>query len=417
MRARLICLTVLLLLLCLLLSGCWSRRDIELVGFIALAAIDQADNDMIELSVQFIITEALGGEGSGGGGGGEAPVWVVSAEGRNLAEAVAELRTYSSRLPVWFHVDAIIIGEELAKVGIAPVLEYALRNRELRLTTHVMVAEGKAKDILATTPKMTNLPSRYVRELINLTDETSTSQPVRLIELMRVLIDERGSQPWLPLIRPKPKEPKEGTQEAGGKGEGGSQEGEGGGEAQEEKPEALVLEGMAVFQNDRMIGKLDGKETRAILWLRGESVRTTINIPVSDQGEISHSQTYARRTLRVIRDGDQFRAFIKVFEEGDVAQHNLPSLELNPQTLLELNELLTAQIEQDLYAAMARIQELGTDVVGIGTRLYRLHPEAFSSMDWNQVFPTLSVDINVQADFRRTGSALQSPLTKGGIER
>ena len=406
-------LLLILLLITPGLTGCWSKREIETGGFATLVAIDKAENGGIELTVNMAITEALGGGSAGGGGGGggsNKPAWTISSSGKNLAEAIASLQTFSGRIPFWFHAEALIIGEDLAKDGISPVLDYMLRNRDFRLTTWVLVSEGKAKDILQLSPKLTKLPARYLHDLIDIADEGSVSRPQRLLEVIRGLVEEKGTEIYIPLIHAKPKEPGEGTK--GTTGDDGGGQSQQGGSSQQESPEALVLEGTAVFVGDKMVGKLNGLETRGMLWLRGESRRAVVVVDMPD-GYVVEQQILARRTLKLTRTGDQLKATITIFQDGDILEQNMSHLEINAAALKEMDVALTARIEQEADAALNKLQnELKSDTLGIGTRAYRLFPVLYNSQDWQQTFPTLSVEVVVHANFRRTGEALESPLTQ-----
>lgn len=401
-------LLLLILILTTPLAGCWSRVEIESGGFADLVAIDKGENGQVELTFSMAITESLAGS-DGGGGGGDVPAWTVTASGNSLAEAIASSRTFSSRLPFWFHAQALIIGEDLAKDGIAPMLDYALRTRDFRLTTPVFVAEGKAKDVLQLSPKITKLPGRYIRDLLSTSRENSTAREERLLDVIEKLIAGPGEEFFLPLIRPKPKEANEGEKgEAGGGGESGQ-----GGGKPEEKPEALVLEGTAVFVDDKLVGKLNGTETRGMLWLRGETQRATVMVRM-ENGVVAQQQIYARRTLRVEREGDQLRVAIGVFQDGDVLEYSIPEdIELNAFTLSEMDAALTATIQSEVEAALRKLQQdLRADTLGIGRRVYHLYPELFNSLDWRQVFPDIPVEVTVQANFRRTGESAQSRLVR-----
>lgn len=416
MHRRRFALLLMLLLITPVLTGCWSKQEIETGNFATMVAIDKAEDGGIELTVNLAITEALGGgagaSGGGGGGGSDKPAWTISSSGKNLAEAIATLETFSGRLPFWFHVEALVIGEDLAKDGISSVLDYMLRNRDFRLTTWVLVAEGKAKDILQLSPKITKLPARYLRDLIAIADEGSVSHPVQLLGVIHGLVEDRGTQVYIPLIHAKPKEPGEGsTGAAGAGGNGSGQQGQSGASSQPESPEALVLEGSAIFVGDKMVGKLNGLETRGMLWLRGESKRAVVVVDMPD-GYVVEQQISARRTLKLTRTGDQLKATITVFQDGDILEHNMPHLEINSAALKPMDAALAAQIKQEADAALKKLQgELKSDTLGIGTRAYRLFPVLYNSQDWQQTFPTLSVEVVVHANFRRTGEALESPLT------
>ncbi len=407
MNSRLRSVVLLLLVVICPLSGCWSRKEIETGGFASLVALDLAEDGQFELTFTLAINENL----AEGVGGGDVPAWMVSATGKNLADAISSSRTFSPRIPFWFHTEALIIGEELAQQGIAPILDYMLRSRSFRLTTPVLVAEGNAKALLKLSPKITKSPGRYMRDLIDHADRGSVSHRQELFQVIKKLVADQGEEIYLPLVRPKPKDECQGEKGTDDDGSGGE---EGGGGEGQDPLEALVLEGSAIFSGDRMIGKLNGTETRGLLWLRGDSNRATVVLEMPD-GTAVQQQVYARRTLQVSEQDGQLQAKISISQDGDLLEFDLPARELNAEAFEELNAALTAKVQADAEATLLKLQqELRSDIIGIGERVYRLYPALFRAADWGEVFPTLPIEVTVEANFRRTGEASSAPLIKSG---
>jgi len=404
MKRYLVSLITLLLVLTLL-TGCWSRREIENLGFATIVAIDKVEGsaEEIELSVQFAITAALSGgeQGGDGGGGSEAPVWTVSTRGKSLACAIQEMRSFVGKFPFWAHTRVIIIGEELARSGIGPVMDYFIRNRHFRHSTYVMVSEGPARDLLEVSPKLSLLPAELLAELNRMTRETSDSVSRTLLELMQSLVEEQTSELLLPLLAAH-KTPV--TDEASP-----SPEKE---ETAKAETESLQFIGLSVFQDDKMIATLSPTESQGVLWLRGESNRGNVVVEVPGRGLIVQRQVYGRRILRITETDGKPQAKIIIFQDGDLVEHNIDQLELSPAAIEELDSLLSAHIKAVAEDALRKIQtELKTDVIGIGERIYRLYPRLYNSLSWQEYFPTMPIEVEVKASFRRTGELLQSPLS------
>lgn len=395
-----------LLLVAVLVTGCWSRREIENLGFATVVAIDKSESaaEEVELSVQFAITAALGGseQGGGGGGGSEAPVWTVSSKGRTLACAIEEMSSFVGKFPFWAHTRVIILGEELARSGIGPTLDYFIRNRHFRYSTYVMVSQGSAKELLEVSPKLSLLPAELLAELNRMTQETSNSVSRTLIDLMQSLVENQASELILPLLT---------AHEAPIADEASPSEEQKGESAAE--TESLQFVGLAVFQGDKMIGTLTPDESKGVLWLRGESNRSNVVVEVPGGGFVVQRQIYGRRVLRITQEDGKPKAKIIIFQDGDLVEHAIDQLELNPTAIDELDNLLSNHIQTVAEDALRKVQtELKTDVLGIGERIYRLYPQLYNNLDWQKYFPTMPIEVEVKASFRRTGELLQSPLSK-----
>jgi len=379
------------------------------LGFATLVAIDAAEDGQIELNVQLAITAALSpaeGGGGGGGGGSEAPVWTVSSKAKNFANAIEQVRTYAGKYPFWSHTRVIIIGEELARKGIAPILDYLIRNRDFRFSTKVMVSQGSAKDLLQVVPKLSKLPAEHLINLNQIAKDTSVTASRTLLDLILLLLEQKGTEAILPLLTAEATSPEKQASSAGKQGQDTTAD-----EGQNEE-KSLAMSGLAVFRGDKMVGTLDATDSRSVLWLRGESKRGTLMVEVPGQGYVVQGQIYARRVLRLTNEDDRLRAKIIIYQDGDLIEHNLTGpKELNSATMQQLDALLSARIEADVQATLKKIQqELRADIIGIGDRAYRLYPKVFESVNWEGYFPEMPIEVEVHAHFRRTGELLEAPF-------
>ncbi|NLW16898.1 MAG: hypothetical protein GX033_04530, partial [Firmicutes bacterium] len=135
-------------------------------------------------------------------------------------------------------------------------------------------------------------------------------------------------------------------------------------------------------------------------------------VELPGQGYIVKRQVYGRRVLRIDPAGGQPRAKIIVYQDGDLVEHTIDQLELTATAIRELDQLLTAHIQGVAETTLRKIQtEMKADVLGIGDRIYRLYPGIYDSLNWQEYFPTMPIEVEVHANFRRTGEMLQSPIS------
>ena len=61
----------------------------------------------------------------------------------------------------------------------------------------------------------------------------------------------------------------------------------------------------------------------------------------------------------------------------------------------------------EIRSALERLQqEFNADILGLGEQLRRLQPDLMATLDWVEVFPSLVVEVEVRAAFRRVGITL-----------
>ena len=110
---------ILVISLCFL-TGCWDRTELNDLAIELGWGLDQAKNNKIEISAQFIIPSKWGWDRA------EEVMqekrFTESGTGRDTHEAIQMMQTKMSR-NFRGHQRVILIGEKMAKSGLAPVLD------------------------------------------------------------------------------------------------------------------------------------------------------------------------------------------------------------------------------------------------------------------------------------------------------
>lgn len=377
------------------LTSCWSAREIDQLAFIVALGVDKED-DVVKLTVQVVV----GGGGTGGEGEGSgAPVWVTSATGNSLSEAVFNLKRVISKTPFWSHAYVLILGEELARESIAEVLDWVSRDRQGRDSLMVAVTLGSAEDILKIEPKMTQLPAEYIEVLLRLGVETGYVPDGHLLPIRIAYANRPGMQVMMPLIQPQPQEDTGGG--SGGQNPAAGTAGEaGGGEA---KPESIELIGTAVFRDDRMVGTLDLRESRGVAWLTGKISDTLVAINRTE-GQVTQRADFVQVRYRLLEQDSSVTLQARVTQDGVLKAWPLRDQGITPTILAQLEKDLARVIENEIRAGLAKLQgEFNADIAGLGERLRRLDSTLYSSLDWDEAFPTLQLALEIEASFRRIG--------------
>ncbi|HOL15325.1 MAG TPA: hypothetical protein PLZ49_03915, partial [Bacillota bacterium] len=140
MRLKRLALTLLLIALMTgsCCTGCWNRREPELLGIVLAVGFDyDQERGLYQVFAQLANPIALGGAGGDGGGGGGAggkkPFWTVDAKGRTPFEAIRNLIEVSSRELFWAHCRVVLFSENLARRGLKDIFDLFERERQFRL--------------------------------------------------------------------------------------------------------------------------------------------------------------------------------------------------------------------------------------------------------------------------------------------
>ena len=106
--------TVLLFFTLSVLTGCWSKRELNELAICVGLGIDKAE-DGYYVTVQIINP----GELSGKNRSGRSEVITSRVKGETIFEALRKLSTVSPRKIYMSHLHQVVFGEELAREGIS----------------------------------------------------------------------------------------------------------------------------------------------------------------------------------------------------------------------------------------------------------------------------------------------------------
>ncbi|CQR54681.1 Ger(x)C family spore germination protein [Paenibacillus riograndensis] len=349
-----------------LLSGCWERRELNEMGFILGMGLDKAESGY-RVTMQVVIPSAISSQTVGGTGGGGVPVVVSDFTVPTIYEADRQYSLLSSRSGYKGHIRVLVIGEELARAGIAETLDVLIRSREPRNDYYVMVAKDTtAKEVLKILTPMDKLPAN---KLFNAMDkshkESARTVAVPLIKFIENLIYE-GINPVL----------------TGVEITGNAKEGDKKSNLEESTPRAsLRYRSVAVFKKDKMIGWLSDGEVIGFNYISNNIVHSSGPI-IGDDGrpiviEALHSST--KRKVKIINGEPHIYIHVKAecnVEEVE-SRDNLES----EKVITELEKKSEERIVYLMKSAAEQINEkYNVDIMGFGQMIYRAKPQAWAKL-------------------------------------
>ncbi|MDA8222278.1 MAG: Ger(x)C family spore germination protein [Desulfitobacterium hafniense] len=368
-----------------LITGCWDRKELEGRAVVSLVALDKGENNEIKFSVQVERTSDSQESSTGGSSGGERSGVIMSSTGETVMDAVRNLILKSGRKLYYPHNTAIILGNEIAKEGILPVLDFFNRDAELRPLTWVLVTPGEAVDILEAQSTLESLSAKQLDMMLVNFGTTSKTVATTLLDTMNQLAyDSPGAV--LSNIELDPNNPKK----------------------------ALLLNGAAVLQRDKLIGRLDPLETRGYLWIQGKVKSRVISIPCPGEENKKVSLEIKRANRKIesdISDGKLIFTITVNVESRLADQACLTDLG-NPEKLMELKKSQSEVIEKEIKSIVDKAQEeYSTDILGFGTELSRKFPQEWQEIkeNWAEEFPKAEVDIVVNSKISDIG-LVKKPL-------
>lgn len=365
------------------LSGCLGGREINDLEIVIGMGIDKdKDTGDILLTAQIVNEKEAGGaSGEGGGGGGKA-YWNVNSIGKSIFDAARQITHKTGNRLFVSHNQLVVFGHDVAEEGLQEYIDFFLRAREMRPTTLILVAEGRASDVMDAKPETERFPAINMTNLVKAYGYTSHLYKVNIKDFASCLMSGITA-PMAPLAVV----------------------------AQGEEGPDVYVPGMAVFKNGKMVGKLSHDEVRGVLWVLGKVESGVIIVP-SPNGrgkavlEILEAKT---KVTPEIKD-DRVIFHIKIEEKLGLSEQTTAENLATVSMFGEIQEAAGKVVRQEIMAAFDRSRAYKADVFRFGEMLHKKYKKEWESMkdNWEDIYPTIELDIDVDSRIIST-DLLRSP--------
>ncbi|WP_227935509.1 Ger(x)C family spore germination protein [Alkalihalobacillus deserti] len=343
----------------LFLTGCWDQSELMERGFVLGTAIDQQE-DQLELTVQFYRPSPM----EGGGGASEEPA-NFHIFSQTFSEGARNLVNHVGRRANWSHMQVIVIGEETARTrNLSEILDFFYREQEPRVTTHILIGQGKGSNYLDIKPIFEDSSGRQLREIQRFSQEvTGHTQETTMHDLSVQMKSELGTA-IIPYIT------KSGN----------------------EKIETAPIIGVAIIKDDKMIKDLSGTETQSLLVLREEYNRANWKLPCKNGNKeniFDNIEVFLFGSkLSPKIEGNKVTVDVSLQFEVTIREM-LCNLELETTEDVEgFAGYIEEQIEKNLMNTLEILQESKVDAINLGNRVYHDNPKQWKEVkdQWDELF-------------------------------
>ncbi|NQX61411.1 Ger(x)C family spore germination protein [Paenibacillus qinlingensis] len=384
---------VLIILLLMIVTGCWNRKELDQISLATAIGIDK-QGDHYNISVQLLNSDEI--TSSKGVGQRQPVVTLQISSGSTIFESFRKLTTSSPRKILSSHLRILVLGEELAGEGISKVLDILSRDHELRSDFNILLARNAtANDILQVLTPLEKIPAnKLYTSLVSSEKNWGVTTNVDLHQLIYDLVDP-GKDPVLSSIHIKGDVAKAKSRENLNS---------------VLPPATLEYKSLGVFHKDQFVGWLTDRESKGYNYALGNLQSTVVALPCQAGGKMSIELMSTRSKLRARFVDQQPQAFVNVRVEaniGEVAcQLNLDST----FTIQTIEEQLNEEIKQSILDAVSKAKSYKADIFGFGSAIHRDNYKQWNLLknNWDQAFIDLPVQVTVQSRIRRTGSVVES---------
>lgn len=394
--------SILLFIVLLMLTGCVGKREINDLALVMAVGLDKGEKDgTVKVTAQIARpADARGQTGAPAGQTGES-IWTVDAEGETIFEAVRNLSSFSSRRVFWAHNFVIVINEDLAKEGIADIIDFFTRNPELRMRTWVVLTPEKASELVATVTGLEVIPGESIYKLFRYSTISVQAPRSQMLDLQSAFLSE-SSQPVLARALLKEQEIENKNPEKGS------------------TRKQVVLEGAGIFRDDKLVGTLKPTEARGMLLFREQLDSGVVVVSCPSKPERKVSVELRDQNFKVkpfYKKGKvSFRANLQTF--ASVVEAGCPLNMDNQEELTKLETSLEKELEKEINDTVNKIQkEYKADALELGKVFHNRFPYEWNTIkgDWQELFQEAEVKITVDAIVNH-GSLLFEPTVSGKKE-
>ena len=367
------------ILLCLImLSGCWDLEEIDRRLFITTIGIDGDPAKEITVSIQVPVSQKMLPPGSSSGKDQGKNFITLSAQDRTVRAVFGVLQTKTYRTLVIEQNRAIIIGEDTAKLGVTPIMDWFFASSKTPPEGNIFIAHHHtAKEILSFVPGPKILPGLGLSQASQAIDKYN-----RIYFIQDWLFEQKlvhGSKDaYAPLI------------------DFDEQEG------------VYIKEGLGVFNKERLAGELSPEETQmfGLLTSQMRAGDLTFDLSAKDVKQvnaISLRNVCGNTKIKVLIKGNQPFFLLKTNVNGSLIELIGKRREITPKFNHELEQALESIIQPRLKAVIQKLQSFNSDPIDFGEQLRIQHQDLWKKIAWKKVFPTVSFKVMVKVKLERDG--------------
>ncbi|MEK3722823.1 Ger(x)C family spore germination protein [Paenibacillus sp. FSL H8-0034] len=385
-----------LVIILLVLTGCWNRRELNEISIATAIGIDK-NGDQFIVSVQLLNPDEIAAKK---GGGQSLPVITQQiASGGTIFESIRQLSTITPRKIYSSHLRILVIGEELARSGIAEVLDVLSRDPELRTDFYIIVArDAKASEVLEILTPLEKIPSNKLFSSLKDSEQNwGVTAKMDLHQLIYDLVD-KGREPAMASIRI-----------VGNKNKGQSKE-----NLNAVKPPTnLQYEGAAVFHGDKLVGWLSSNESKGFNYTQGNIKSTVVRVTCPDGGNLGVEVIRTHHKIKGKIENGRPVIDAEVGIEGNIGEVAC-RFDMTNNSILELEKQVSKEVKDDVEHAIKKAKSYKADIFGFGGAIHRANYKVWHQFEdrWDEEFVDLEIRVKVDTKIRRTGSVLESFLKK-----
>ena len=360
---------VTVILIPLLIAGCWNYKEIDTFAIVAGIAMDKGTNgDKYHLTFETVDTSG----GSVSRTESAVKSLLVESDGKTIFDAGRNTMTRSDKKLYYGSCRVVIISDELAREGVAALLDWLNRDAEPRATINLFIARGtKAKEVIEKGTLSNPITSYAIDKIIRNNPQFLSKAPAVQLYKANNMLGGEGISLTLPLLDI----------------------------VNNANKQIPAIGGTAIFKKDKLLGYLDNDESWYFVLLKDEGAGGLLPISIdSDEPNATLEIFYSQASITTDTKGESPKIKIAVSARSAFAEIETSKGTLSPDDFKKAKSVAEQTIASNIQNLIRKVQtEYGSDIFGFGNAIYRDAPKYWEKIkpQWDTLFASLQVDVSV----------------------
>ena len=346
----------------ILLAGCVPKQIIDEVQLIHGVGFDELPNRNIKGTITYPIFEP----------DGNVRVESLSAVSHTSRFLRSKLNTKSAKTLSTGQLRIVLFNYNFAQKGILDIVNSLYRDPNVGNRLYLSVVDGSTHELLTTKYTTAPLPSIYLMELIEQNIESENLPKTNLHVFLYSYYGE-GIDPFLPIVK--------------------------------KENNAMKLEGIALFKDDKYAGKINHSESFVFKVLVDGSKTGNYEVELKKGKQKGHAvvrnikgtTSYKVRKVNGVPEFD-----VKLEILGEIHEYP-PWLNLEEKPNIDLIEnTFKKQINKDAKKIIAKFQKLKVDPLGFGDQVRR-REKNWNFKRFQEQYPDMKITVSTEIEIVESG--------------
>ncbi|MCM3039160.1 Ger(x)C family spore germination protein [Paenibacillus motobuensis] len=378
-----------LLLLVLMLGGCWSSTELNNRVFPTIMTIDLLEDGHLEVSFGIplpnrMVPSQTGGQSKGGG----EPFTFISKKGKEIGQILRDLQLDTTRDIYFGQTRVIVVGSRFAEKGMDPIIDLISRQPNFHISANLFVTEDSVEDI----KKSPAVGERFISTVLSKFIDEHLTLNTTVKDLL--MAKKRTGDILIPRLSFK--------------------EFQNSDVVNPDKHLWARPDGAALFKNGKMIAgrHLTYDELRGALWITSQIDEAIASIKSpTDSKEVTFRISDIKTKIKPMFNNNQISFQVKSRGTAYIFSSNSNLDIKNSEMMIKLKETLNKDLARLMHQTFQTTRHVKCDAFRFSDYLDWRYPKAWRQIQhqWNDYYADqLKIEIDVDITLNHTGTFYRS---------